>query len=494
MKEAIIGLAGTGKTTRVVKKLEEEYFSDLRSFVFTSLTNATLKAFFRKFGKLKKKEQSVRTIYGLAYLELWRNNLLCDKKKELLGKAFKQKIKLLKQEDITPYYIRYLDQYYTKYILYMLEGTSPEKVYTEIELTFKPRTASKLSDVIRRLVALYNTNKYYDYIHLLKEAIEHNLDFFNVYRTSRKSVDVFNDNPLIVFDEFQDVPRILYKHLFKVKPNANVLFAGDPFQAIFDWLIVDPFLALKVVKDKEFLTQTRRFGANITNIANRVLRKINKGLVLLKPSENVKDAVVRKYIEQDMLMPFLAKKILALSKHTNEFAVLVRTRDQAKKIHDYLKQRLEKYNIVVVNLEEYDFERIVSIYTEKKEIEEMKRREREITLVDYFQKKEEKDIESEIYKELLERYGHHYSQIIDAIVKELPLVFVSTVHSAKGLDFDVVFFYDKIPKLVFRLLDEGIITKRNELEVVYVAVTRAKKLLYILQDSEGRGYFEQFAI
>jgi deoxyadenosine/deoxycytidine kinase len=87
--ETIVGVAGAGKTTMIANRLKEELFKNQEEFVFTSLTNATLKAFFRKMETIKQKQYSIRTIYGLALKELKLHGYYNDDKSRLLSKAWK---------------------------------------------------------------------------------------------------------------------------------------------------------------------------------------------------------------------------------------------------------------------------------------------------------------------------------------------------------------------------------------------------------------------
>ena len=71
--------------------------------------------------------------------------------------------------------------------------------------------------------------------------------------------------------------------------------------------------------------------------------------------------------------------------------------------------------------------------------------------------------------------------VLDATREELDdedKLNITTIHSAKGLEYDVVFFMDLIEEITPRCKEDDE-ADSEELRCVYVAITRARKKLYI---------------
>ena len=71
--------------------------------------------------------------------------------------------------------------------------------------------------------------------------------------------------------------------------------------------------------------------------------------------------------------------------------------------------------------------------------------------------------------------------------KEEDALNITTIHSAKGLEYKVVFLMDPVQGIFPRTEDESDPENREDLRCLYVAVTRAKQRLHIFVSKESRG-------
>lgn len=93
---------------------------------------------------------------------------------------------------------------------------------------------------------------------------------------------------IIMVDEAQDTSRPALSVLRAQR--AQVIYAGDPHQQIYEWRGAVDALNAAQVEDERHLTQTFRFGANIAHVANTVLSALGEPR-RISPNPAVEDNV-----------------------------------------------------------------------------------------------------------------------------------------------------------------------------------------------------------
>ncbi|RUM31288.1 MAG: hypothetical protein DSY42_03055 [Aquifex sp.] len=467
--KAIIGVPGAGKTTFLAKELVKLSFDD---YIFTSLTNSSIRAFLSKIGEREKK-RSIRTIYGLAYKKLDEEGMLDEwKKKEL--KNYEKKIgELIVDYGVFSLYKEDIENILTLLILEALERQAePEEVLDNIEtevkkMIFSDKTINRVFFLLEDLLSKYKQRKFYGYPFLLYEAFRNNLDIFKVFLPNGEK-----EPELIVIDEFQDTPKFIFEYLSGLRKDKKLLIAGDPAQEIFSFLKTDSNYLLSKISKIKYLVQTHRFGEEICSLANRLLKKLGYGFKI-KPANKESRVLYFNYSYSNLVS--VLHKIL---KHDKEVAILVRTKNQVRILEEKLSQRFD-----VINLEKYDMS-VLQNYLKKYE-ETLKNKR--TSILDYFKPLEQ--LRKEVLREIAP--GKQIENILLKLV-EGKVVYLSTIHGVKGLEFNNVIIWDAIPRKIEKLLDSGEISEKEELKTIYVGITRAKRLLIVLKEPDG--YFNSFNI
>ena len=89
-----------------------------------------------------------------------------------------------------------------------------------------------------------------------------------------------------------------------------------------------------------------------------------------------------------------------------------------------------------------------------------------------------------------QRFGHQYRRLYEEFIDESPLI-LSTIHSAKGLEFHTVFVIQVLEGVLpsgYSLKDDDALDE--ELRLLYVAITRAEENLFITYPSVQYRRFE----
>ncbi len=284
----------------------------------------------------------------------------------------------------------------------------------------------------------------------------------------------------ILFDEAQDAsPAMLDIFL---RQRSTKIIVGDTHQQIYGWR--HAVNSLEKADFKTFhLSTSFRFGADIANLAMETLRLKN----LLSPHRAM-----------TILGKGKAKKIKtnAVIARTN-LGLLVKAIEyvtERKNIqHIYFEGNINSYTYADEGASLYD---ILSLYNQSHEkirdpiIKSMRNLEE---LEEYVEQTEDKQLSMMI--ELVRQYGNTIPGMIKAIKEKhveyndkakAEIVF-STVHRCKGMEYDAVLLADDfVTEEKIRRLREDKNAQQGqfnrmieEINLLYVAITRAKVGLYI---------------
>ncbi len=283
----------------------------------------------------------------------------------------------------------------------------------------------------------------------------------------------------ILFDEGQDSSPVMLD-LF-LKQNATKVIVGDTHQQIYGWRFAVNSLEKTNFKPY-YLTTSFRFGQDIANLAMDILQS-------------------KSHLEQYKPIPIKGN---GTSKEHKSLAVLARTNlglllkaieyvTEKKVKHIYFEGNINSYTYADEGASLYD---VLNLYNNKHHmirdnlIKGMKNIEE---LEDYIDKTE--DVQLGMMVEIVKEYENEIPDIIKTIKakhvendqKDKAEMIFSTVHRCKGMEYDTVFLVndfitkEKIEKMS---LDKYSATydmaKLNEeINLLYVAVTRARNTLHI---------------
>ncbi|CAI2168868.1 6473_t:CDS:2 [Funneliformis geosporum] len=339
-----------------------------------------------------------------------------------------------------PVYDRHEQETVVRKIIYQLNYNADQKEINTIlayisgaddPLEFDEFT-KKRYEIYQKYQEYLQTNKALDFNDLLL----HTITLFNYYPQVREEYQKQFSH--ILLDEFQDINAIQWEIIKLIlSDKQNVFLVGDPNQAIYGFQGATPEL---ISSFKQEL------------IAQKIPYEILGSFKFIQ-REEIKDvlALLRAIVYQDNLS--LARMLSLQEK--------IGTRTIEK-----IEQNSEKEGISIYNYLN-NFATITNLTQEKLAAGQVER----------IEKKRRKE-----YPNLGELLNNFLQWIIIAfedkkLIKTRNNLILSSIHQAKGLEFEVVFFV---------YLDQGTLPYKEtqdlleEKRLFYVGITRAKKLLYLL--------------
>lgn len=335
----------------------------------------------------------------------------------------------------------------------------------------------------------------------LKTVIETTI---NEIDSERLDITRLKNKAILVIDEFQDIDdkeyRLIQK-LIEISGELRVLAVGDDDQNIFGFRKASNEYMNRFVKDGaikyELLTNFRSVS-NIVQYSNRLRKNIKSKLKqddLVAKSNDTGSIGIYRFSCNKLIIPLV--KTIRESGAYSDTAVLTRTNDDVSMIHACLKQAgipalqgsseidfrikdMEEISYFTARLRETAHEReipvdlwsglrneIIKIYSKAKHVDQA------LVIIDRFRETYNHLFYREWLNYILEMHINDFSAADSGIT-------VSTIHRAKGREYNTVYI----------MAPDYDITTDENLRLLYVAVTRAKRNLYIFSNS---GFFESLA-
>lgn len=291
----------------------------------------------------------------------------------------------------------------------------------------------------------------------------------------------------ILFDEGQDAsPAMLDIFL---KQTATKVIVGDTHQQIYSWRY-----AVNSLEKVDFnifnLSHSFRFAANIAHLASQVLfwkEAITETRPVTIKGLGTNTKTKTKAIIGRTNLGLLLKAIEYITENRNIKQIYFEGNfnsytyaDEGASLYDVLNLQNNKLNSIKDTL--------IRSMGSIKDLEE------------YIEKTE--DAQLSIMLEIVKKYGNDIYDIIKTIKqkhvenddKEKAEIVFSTVHRCKGMEYDVVhlvndFITEEKVQRQASDSDEKKINKLNEeINLLYVAITRTKNLLYIPEELLPAGF------
>lgn len=286
----------------------------------------------------------------------------------------------------------------------------------------------------------------------------------------------------ILFDEAQDASAAMLDVFLKQK--ATKVIVGDMHQQIYSWRYAVNSL-LKTDFQLFHLSNSFRFPQDIADLATQVLSWKNY-LQEFKPVTITGKGTDK----QNTQKAIIARTNLGLL-----FNAIKYITDNGKVKHIYFEGNINSYTYADDGASLYD---VLNLYNEKRDairdklLQSMKSMDE---LEEYIEKTE--DVQLGMMVEIVEEYGNEIFDIIRSLKnlhtgdedKSKAEMIFSTVHRAKGMEYDVVYLVEdfitesKIEKLKSESDNKkeplNLIKWNEEINLLYVAITRAKAKLYI---------------
>ncbi|MBA4141137.1 MAG: ATP-dependent helicase [Segetibacter sp.] len=340
-------------------------------------------------------------------------------------------------------------------------------------------------DVISDNKARAFVTAFYDYIQNQSRLLLSRMDKGEIEITHDFYLKKFQlENPklnfdYILFDEGQDASPAMLDIFLKQK--ATKVIVGDTHQQIYGWRFA--VNSLEKVDFKTFhLSTSFRFSQHIANLANEILKWKNHlneyNAITITGKGNNKELKTK---------AVLARTNLGLLLKAIEYVT-----EKKKLKHIYFEGNINSYTYADEGASLYD---VLNLYNGNRTLIKdklIKAMNNVGELEEYIDKTE--DVQLSMMLDVVKQYGNSIPGIIKSIKdrhvqndeKEKAEIIFSTVHRCKGMEYDAVQLVndfiteEKLEKIKSEPGEAPDKAKLNEeINLLYVAVTRTKNIIYI---------------
>lgn len=271
----------------------------------------------------------------------------------------------------------------------------------------------------------------------------------------------------IILDEAQDIDGAFYNVLSN-HSDRNIIVIGDSYQQLFGWRgAINSMLLFD--KESYPLSISYRFGQCIADHSNQLLSKHScpPTAKIIGQSKHSSKVIFYKAdslqeINAGVILTRTKSKIIDLAEAEISRGLKVHVKTEFNIIEWMLNDIIKLRNNMFDTITHPYIQRCSSFYTLESELEDSP------------------DPEVYFALNLFKKYGERAIGVIDLIKKNnVPesefVKMISTTHSIKGREWDNVVIADDYEYVMSR----GNADKDGELSILYVAITRAKKNVYI---------------
>ncbi len=299
---------------------------------------------------------------------------------------------------------------------------------------------------------------------------------------------------IIMLDEAQDTNEVTLG-IFEALSSKTKIYVGDKHQQIYSFRGSKNALDKIKCDKKLYLSSSFRFNNDIAQFANKLLKKFKNEQIAIEASKDSdKTITTNGYISRTN-----AQLIATISNRIENRKPFVTVRDPNEifnltiEVYYILNNEKEK---IVRNRFLKDFSSDEDIADYAKEVEDFELKSALKVAKEYKEKIFEfKEVAKKFYDAWKNRVNNGFDKRVDEIL------FLTTAHTAKGLEWDRVTIADDFTDFADLIVDFGCDSLEefnqeqrylpnqellDEFNLFYVAITRAKKVL--VKDSENFHY------
>lgn len=271
------------------------------------------------------------------------------------------------------------------------------------------------------------------------------------------------DYDIILFDEAQDANAATQNLIIKQRmyENINILFVGDNHQEIYGFR--GSKNALKNDRKQYKLTQSFRFGEKVAEVGNKLIQIFKHEKYKIQGTQTINSTV---------------------GQFNNHMQTAIISRTNAMVIANAIQQAEQNKRIYFIGgLKDYNFSKIMdvdSLYRKEydKIIDSNIKRFKTFKQFEEFSKIEE-NTENLFLAKVVKTYSEKLSNSINKIrnlttnnINNAEII-LTTAHKAKGLEFPQVILSNDFSKIFDKNKEIKNNIKEEEINILYVALTRA---------------------
>lgn len=481
--QIILGPPGTGKTTRLLRIVEESLEKGIPperiaylAFTRKAASEAQERA-MAQFGFDAGRFIYFRTLHSLAFkvLGLQRDEVMTDSHYRKLGKALGVEFKGIYDEDIGIHTGDGLGDKCSR--VESLARVGIRSIEDQYYLTNQ-------NDLTLHAVKQYGSS-------LLTYKKENGiLDFTDMLQRYQVPLPI----DICIIDEAQDLSSLQYRMAIIASSQAKeVYIAGDDDQAIFEWAGADVKKFLSLKGEKVILPQSFRIPKSVHSLANDVTSRIKNRYPKAWAPREEKGAVF--YIGHDENINF--------NEHEGTWLCMSRSKYLLSRIKKIVRQQGQAYNMNgKSSLESSETKAITSWERIRKDIKiSMHEAKNLIKFFNFNVKLKPKDaygigdlgmpddFKNKDWMEVLRNLPPDEREYLRSCLRngqqfsDKPKITISTIHQSKGGEADNVVLLTDMGKLSWDNLGTD-----EENRVWYVALTRVKQNLFLVSP-RGLRYF-----
>ena len=490
MKKLILGPPGTGKTTTLLNLIDEylKKGTDPNKIGFISFTrksvNEARDRAAERFQKPIEWFTYFRTIHSLAFRQLTMSSSQVMQRKHYieLGNIMGCKITGIHRQDQMVYEMSKGDQMVFIESLARAKCSSLKDTWNDLNSDL---SIEELEYFRASLIKFKKANILFDFTDMLEKYYEEGY---------KPDLDV------LFVDEAQDLCKLQWNIVEQMSEKSkNVYIAGDDDQAIFRWsgADVDYFLDISKIYETKILTQSFRLPTSVHKFSHKLVRQIEK-----RNTKEFKPTQVEGNIDY-------INGVEDIDMSKGEWLILVRNGWMINELVDHVRLCGFPYETTYYSIQEDEPLRAAILWEKLKmgktilvsdakmimsymsfnhighkniknksndEHINMNEFDESVTLLN--------DARHKIWHEVLDKIPQDDREYYIAARRQgetligKPRIKISTIHGAKGGEAENVVVHTDVSLRTYNNMMENY---DDELRVFYVATTRAKKNLYIVQ-------------
>ena len=475
----LLALAGTGKSYRLLqymeKELEHRRPEEIAFVTFTRRgVQEGLERMIKKFNLSKDDLPYVSTIHSLTF--------------HALDYKAKQVLTYFDMKEFNKEYGYFVNRAESKdsLVIHRTQDTMALDYY-DMERTGVLSVQEKANFPVPEAYYHLLCKRYDDF----KKAKD-KVDFFDCLLNYKKYGESLPCKVVMV-DECQDLTLLQWQVVEKAFANAEKIYlAGDIMQCIFSYAGSKPEFLISLAKKykTEKLLMSFRVPVKINALANAIISFMKseittQGVPRLENGEGKIESLANFEQLLPAINPVTQPKnscswyILARS---NYFLMDVQTQLESKLIPYWNHEGFFMGGVIMQRIKAYYKYRLRGYKNEEKKEKFMQ----DYKIVDFNRPITDCALftadRAAVYQAYIDIYG---LPLLEAMENWTPQILVSTIHTVKGGEADNVALLLDLTKKCKETLQENL---EEELRVLYVAVTRAKKSLYLIDSKNNQGY------